>query len=191
VKHVVAHMLYESGSCSHAELLLLYGELLEFLDPNNEEVRKLVIAPKRPEFVERPPRGNGLGAIRAILKSTMRKARYAFNGTMTPFRYGMRRTRYEGICKNTRPFLPCLKQMVNTPRSLVSTCRLVISRSLAFHRRRERAVLQLTLPARNASGELNEGKLPLPEGARDYLLFSDLSDLPQTTRTTCSVPCPH
>jgi ankyrin repeat protein len=187
-KHVVAHMLYESGSCSHAELLLLYGELLEFLDPNNEEVRKLVIPPKRPEFVERPPLGNSLIAK---VRSLERKLKYYLNGSKISMRYMRRRMRYEAICFNTRPFLPCLKQIVNTPRSLVSTCRLVISRSLAFHRRRERAVLQLTLPARNASGELDEGKLPLPEGARDYLLFSDLSELPQTTSTICSVPCPH
>jgi hypothetical protein len=40
--HVVAHMLYESGSCSPAELLQLYDKLLELTDPDTDSGRKLL-----------------------------------------------------------------------------------------------------------------------------------------------------
>jgi hypothetical protein len=77
---------------------------------------------------------------------------------------------------NIGAFLSSLKKMVSTPRSLESTCRLVISRCLTVRRRRERAVHQLSLPARSATGELYPEKLPLTEATKNYLLFSDLSD---------------
>jgi hypothetical protein len=76
---------------------------------------------------------------------------------------------------NITTFLPCLKEMVSTPRSLKSTCRLVISRCLTVHRRRERAVRQLTLPVRSATGELKSEEA-LPDDQKNYLLFSDLTD---------------
>jgi hypothetical protein len=89
--------------------------------------------------------------------------------------------RYVEVTKNITTFLPYLKEMVSTPRSLVSTCRLVISRCLTVRRRRERAVRQLTLPVRSTTGQqipetLMPNKLPLPEGVKNYLLFSDLTD---------------
>jgi hypothetical protein len=82
---------------------------------------------------------------------------------------------------NITTFLPYLKEMVSTPRSLVSTCRLVISCCLTVRGRRKRAVRQLILPVRSATGELvSENlilkKLPLPEGLKNYLLFSDLTN---------------
>jgi hypothetical protein len=92
-----------------------------------------------------------------------------------------RRQRYEKVTNHITTFLPYLKEMVSTPRSLVSMCRLVISRCLTVRRRRERAVRQLTLPIRSPTGEviskeLVPKELPLPEGVKNYLLFSDLAD---------------
>jgi hypothetical protein len=138
--HVVAHMLYESGSCSPTELLHLYEELQELSDPDTDSGRRLL--------------------------------------ELTHDEWGgaERRKRYEKLTNNITTFLPYLKEMVSTPRSLVSTCRLVISRCLTVHRRRKRAVRQLTLPVRSTTGELVSVKLPLPEGVKNYLLFSDLTD---------------
>jgi hypothetical protein len=143
--NVVAHMLYESGSCSPTELLHLYKQLEELSDPDTVSGRQLL--------------------------------------ELTNNRYlGVtRQQRYKELTTNITTFLPYLKEMVSTPRSLVSTCRLVISRCLVVRRRRKRAVRQLTLPVRSTMGELVSEqlipkKLPLPEGLKNYLLFSDLTD---------------
>jgi hypothetical protein len=144
--HVVAHMLYESGSCSPTELFHLYEKLMELSDPDTDSGRRLL--------------------------------------ELTHDRWGVnveRRQRYDELTNKITTFLPYLKEMVSTPRSLVSTCRLVISRCLTVRRRRKRAVRQLTLPVRSTTGEvvseqLIPKKLPLPEGLKNYLLFSDLTD---------------
>jgi hypothetical protein len=143
--NVVAHMLYEAGSCPPTQLLYLYEQLLELSDPDTDSGRKLQKISNHPFF--------GLDC----------------------------RQRYEKLTNNITTFLPYLKEMVSTPRSLVSTCCLVISRCLTVRRRRERAVRQLTLPVRSPTGEvipekLLPKKLPLPEGLKNYLLFSDLTD---------------
>jgi hypothetical protein len=151
--HVVAHMLYESGSCSPTELLHLYEQLEELSYPDTDSGRRLLESINTP--VER------WRNVQAILAE--------------------RRQRYDELTNNIMTCLPYLKEMVSTPRSLVSTCRLVISRCLTVRRRRKRAVRQLTLPVRSTTGEvvsekLIPKKLPLPEGLKNYLLFSDLTD---------------
>jgi hypothetical protein len=147
-RNVVAHMLYESGSCSPTELLHLYEQLLELSDPDTDSGRQLL------ESINQP----------------IRSWRYDQTELLR---------RYQELTKNILTFLPCLKQMVSTPRSLKSTCRLVISRCLTVHRRRERAILQLTLPVRTTTGDLDTENEVLPElelSIKNYLLFSDLTD---------------
>jgi hypothetical protein len=88
-----------------------------------------------------------------------------------------RQQRYEWLMSNISTFLPYLNEMVHNPRSLVSTCRLLISRCLTVRRRRERDVQQLSLPIRNRQGVVDPDEtLPLPVGLKNYLLFSDLAD---------------
>jgi hypothetical protein len=111
--HVVAQMLYESGSCSHPELLHLYDQLLMI---SNSDGRILLDLTN--QSVER-------WKVRNLAE---------------------RRQRLKELTTNIETFLPYLKEMVHTPRTLVSICRLVISRCLTVRRRRERAVRQLTLP---------------------------------------------
>jgi hypothetical protein len=100
--------------------------------------------------------------------------------------FTVQQQRYEELTKNVRTFLPCLKEMVSTPRRLESTCRLVISRCLTVRRRRERAVRQLTLPSRTEKGELLDF-VPLKEDMKNYLLFSDLAD-PKYGSTCTTLP---
>jgi hypothetical protein len=159
---VVAQMLYESGSCSPSELLHLYEQMLELSDFDTDI---------------------GGTLIRSINKTIVRRDDEDYSGEYNDDQviFNERRQRYEKLIKNITTFLPYLKEMVTTPRSLVSTCRLVISRCLTVRRRRERAVRQLTLPVRYTTGELVSEKLihkklPLPEGLKNYLLFSDLTD---------------
>jgi hypothetical protein len=111
--HVVAHMLYESGSCSPTELLHLYEELKELSDPDTDSGRQL------------------LESINTRPVQTWRDVQEVL---------AERRQRYIELTNNITTLLPYLKEMVTTPRSLVSTCRLVISRCLAVRRRRKRAV---------------------------------------------------
>jgi hypothetical protein len=140
--HVVAYMLYESGSCSSTELLHLYKQLEELSDPDTDSGRRLL------ELTN-----DTRGGVNV-----------------------KRRQRYDELIRNITTFMPYLKEMVSTPRSLVSSCRLVISRCLTVRRRRKRAVRKLTLPVRSTTGEVIPKKLPLPEGVKNYLLFSDLTD---------------
>jgi hypothetical protein len=141
---VVAHMLYESGSCSPTELLLLYKQLLELSDPDTR-------------------------SRKTLLESINRQA---WGGDES---LDVCRKRYDELINNIATFLPCLKKMVSTPRSLVSTCRLVILRCLAVHRRHERTVRHLTLPVRSPTGEI-ESEEALPVDQKNYLLFSNLTD---------------
>jgi ankyrin repeat protein len=159
--NVVAHMLYESGSCSHAELLHMYGQLLELLDPNTDSGRQL---------------------LKSIYQSVRRRG-------VSQEDIAFRQKRYKDLTENITTFLPYLKEMVSTPRSLVSSCRLVISHCLTIRRRRKRAVRQLTLPIRSATGELYKQKLPLPERIKNYLLFSDLTDPDYASELHDTSPC--
>jgi hypothetical protein len=150
--HVVAHMLYESGSCSPTELLHLYQQLLDLSDPDTDSGRRLLESTC--DFLKCCAGGQQI------------------NPTERPQRYGE-------LNKNIKICLPYLKEMVRTPRSLKSTCRLAISRCLTVRCRRERAVLQLTLPVRTPTGELDTDNVVPKElelDIKNYLLFSDLTD---------------
>jgi hypothetical protein len=145
---LVANMLYESGSCSPTELFQMHEQLWEILNPDTDRGR------------------TWLESINEHINDCFEED--SCSGEWQDIEE--RQQRYDELTKNITTFLPCLKEMVGTPHSLKSTCRLVILRCLTVRRRRERAVQQLTLPVRSPTGELESERL-LPDQQKNYLLF--------------------
>jgi hypothetical protein len=83
--------------------------------------------------------------------------------------------RYQSCTDAIVAVLPFLQHAVSEPRSLRSTCRLVISHRLTVRGDRERDVRQL----RN-----------VPELVKNYLLFSDLTDPDYESRVLGTDPSP-
>ena len=128
----VARMLYESGSCSYTELF----ELRPFLTYSSP----------------------GTGSTYYTNQTFSIEVVYVTG-------YDDSRQKYcsgEGATAAVKAAADYLMKVCSTPRSLKSSCRLVISRSVTVRRQRHR--------------DATYAQLPLTEELRNYVMFSDLTD---------------
>ncbi|XP_076453711.1 uncharacterized protein LOC143288923 [Babylonia areolata] len=132
---VLVRMLCESGSCTTTELMTLCTQLPRLTDPETEEGRRLH------EEVHRPAED-----LHVVTDDAQENDCLRHYSTLTQI-----------IEKNT----PLLREVVSTPRALLSSCRLLIAHRFHYSDKRRHRHLDL---------------LPLPVPLKNYLEFSDLCD---------------
>ena len=130
---IVARILYESGLCSYKELF----ELCAFLTDRSFGTGSTYYANGQTFSIE----------ARYVFERDYRRQKYRSEGETTAA---------------VKAVADYLMKVCSTPRSLKSSCRLVISRCVTVRRQRHR--------------DATYAQLPLTEGLRNYVMFSDLTD---------------